>query len=64
MTNLKAVFASQLQKGDTIFLETGEPVVLKNVSNGMYHNSRLLTWGGGEKDWACVANSAKVEIRQ
>ena len=61
----KTVNAIDLQKGDTVFVkETGDPVILTSVSTGFYYGSRLLKWGGGDKDWACVLNSTKVEVRE
>lgn len=51
----------RVQVGDTVELETGKKVKVREVSNGIYRNSVMIQWGKSD-DWSHVGRLDTVAV--
>lgn len=57
--NTVLVSVNNLTTNHKVQLENGEWVKIRSIKNGIYFNSKLITYANGL--WSCLLNTDKVE---
>jgi hypothetical protein len=56
---MKTKKVKELEVGDKITLNSGEVRTVTEITNGVYRNSKLITWRDG---WSCQPNEIELVV--